>query len=75
MELKDYTIRNEGATDLFEPLPLNEEVSSIPPSAISLANYSPSEPRKRRLTYVVWNHFQRNKVGEIEQAICNYCEK
>jgi len=30
---------------------------------------------KRRLTFVVWNHFKKQKINGVDKAICNYCKR
>ncbi|XP_060965338.1 zinc finger BED domain-containing protein RICESLEEPER 2-like [Cannabis sativa] len=30
---------------------------------------------KRKLTLFVWNHFKKQKINEVDKAVCNYCQK
>ena len=33
------------------------------------------EVGKRKLTSIVWNHYKKQRIDEIDKAICNYCGK
>ncbi|KAG6537101.1 hypothetical protein ZIOFF_002182 [Zingiber officinale] len=83
----DPTIENEvPLSNVNHEVPqiseVNNEVPQDQPNITSVAadaspstDASPSAIGTRKLTSDVWNHFRRNKINEMDKAICNYCEK
>lgn len=58
----------------FVCFPIQIELLQSQPNVMEITNETPAKKTKR-LTSVVWNHFERVRKGDICYAVCVHCKK
>ncbi|XP_062114445.1 zinc finger BED domain-containing protein RICESLEEPER 2-like [Humulus lupulus] len=61
----------DGSTHFSNSSALSSNINESTPPTID----NDSENRRRKLTYVVWQHFKKQKTNGEDKVICNYCER